>query len=694
METQRLKKLAGAGVALASCVALFAGGLATAPAYAVDYPPFSASDNFLPGSLKSSSEVPTVSLTVTKYKQTNEGGDATGSVNDATTVGGDDRETLAGVEFKLWELTVDNGKSVTDVKITDGKAGKDAAKTDVGGTVTINEPGIDNGSLSEPTLPAGQSSVKTTNSQGVIQWTWPNDGTVHYYVLQEIDEGPNTVHQFTEPAETTLFGLPFYTVATDDAKTSGYVYSLSVFPKNISTTPFNKTVKEDGDIVQAGDTLHYTLTQKIETQGTAHTDDGKFYLSQIGGSNQPQLRLVDRLSSALEVQTPAPKAQWTCKIDDPENPGRQKTTTAEDVPGASYDGVKKSTAAQTANPDKVNGGTGKIFPAEEDSVDVQYAIFDFWSDQGVGFVRAVNDANCVSAVTITIELTAKIVSNGDDTAATPGTITNTAGGNFNNGANQDLPKTTTYNLAAGFNFVKTDSQTDKALASAVFRLSKPDDPTQFLLDDGTFANTEPAGEDGAKFVSATSTKTGVVTFAGLPLFTATQKAKPNKAEWEVDTDWVTATRTGAPATGGTATPGLLHLVEVTTPDGYKAPGTDFKVVDFSSLEGKKVSDLTSNTTIEPDYTKFDFGQFNADEAKLAANDPNTSKKFYYTATNGDLVKVEHGLINFLPEEKPGVIGLPLTGGAGVVIFLIVGATIMGVTLYVRRRHNRSNAVAA
>lgn len=619
MENHKIQRAAGAAVALASCAAMFAAAALAPTASAVG--PYT-DDEFKAGTLDPSKSV---SLSLTKYKSTTKGSDPTGAASDINNISGE--TPLQGVDFNLYKITsaCEPSSLVLDKETN---AGKDIAPSVKCGTA-------------DATL--SLVSKQTTDGSGKAKWDLGTFAEVGYYVLQETSTPAGVT-----VSQNTLFGLPYYTVVDD---TPGYVYNVSVFPKNVSSNQINKSV--DGPLVaQVGDELTFTLEEKVYKGATPKgttgvAKDGYLTLDEIDTSKSPQLRVVDRLSSALELTAwnyesktwsgAKPTVDWSCI--------------------GSTGGTLTDSQYSVNYPDKRHSS---IFTDDGDADGNTYLTFEFFGSSVPDF------STCESDVTLTTSFSAKVTGEGAGDAGTPGTLSNSADTEVlgDDPANPDTPVPNPDQPAivtvpaAGLNFAKTDKDI-KAVPGAVFRLASPTDKTKFLTTTGDFSD-----DKSKDYIEATSNAKGIVTFTALPLYTSGttvgESTTPN-------TTWLNGT-------------GTLSLIEFSTPDEYALPSVEFKTVDFSDLKGSAAKDLAAKGQLTPDFDSLKFGSYEVtDTTKLAT----------FTDNTGTAVK--KGLINFTSDDAP--ISLPLTGGQGVVIFLILGAAVMGVTLYVSHRRNKANVTA-
>lgn len=588
---------------------------------------FAPDDNFKKGALDKNQDV---KVRLTKYKLGETGFSPTGSVNDVKGVPSD-ATPLQGVRFSLYLITLSADCQASDLKIEKDKAGTTNSSTVLCGTVaeTPEYSGI-------------------TDGNGVIEWDTGKHNKIQYYVLQETNSPSGVI-----VSQSVIVGLPFYT--TDNDGNSGYLYNVSLFPKNISDNQINKSVTGPS-VVKSGNKLKYSLTQDIYNGAkginpvevsSAQPGDGYLDVSEIESTYTTQLRISDRLPSNLKLVTePGPKVTWTCDA-----------TSHALVQDTDYE-IKTT----EEDPKRISeNGDALLFTDGNTGQGVRYLTFDFWKtpDAATGFK---NQANlCSTKIRINIEFMAEVTDNGDAAAGAAGTIQNTANVDvFDGSAGSTNPKgpTNAKSSSAGFTFAKTDINSNKPLAGAVFRLSKPDDPTQFLRETGDF------GSEGA-LVTATSNSMGIVTFSGIPLYANSMYEELEGISRLPDTvkpnaTWISQTQ------------GKLHIVEVKSPQGYQAPNTDFGNVDFGVYTDKTASQIAAVGAIVPSMSDNLFGTYTADSAIVENN---------FKDANGKAIKI--GMKNFKPSEAP--IGLPLTGGLGIAIFLLIGITVVTITLYMRYR---------
>lgn len=254
---------------------------------------FDSADGFVPGVLNPDT-VPT--LTVTKYLSSRNGAGATGSAIDkpASGVG----TPAKGIVFNVKEIQP--------------AAGKTAAQIDLHDNATFTY------------VDAANYFAGETDGQGVIH-TWygntsngaPN-GTakafpkgLHYYIMTEnrsaspaFADGTIDGNRYVSSPDS-LFGLPYKTT-TPNGNTSGYIYNLHLYPKNVDNSSLSKvvtgTTTASGTVTSIpvpGDKIAYKVTQKIYN-ATANPGDGLLQIPEITGA-APHLRVVDRMSSSLSI---------------------------------------------------------------------------------------------------------------------------------------------------------------------------------------------------------------------------------------------------------------------------------------------------------------------------------------------------------------------------------------------------------
>jgi LPXTG-motif cell wall-anchored protein len=108
------------------------------------------------------------------------------------------------------------------------------------------------------------------------------------------------------------------------------------------------------------------------------------------------------------------------------------------------------------------------------------------------------------------------------------------------------------------------------------------------------------------------------------------------------------------------------------PNGYQRNTAVFKTLAFSGIEGKSADEIASaNPAGVVPSTKPDFKAYG------------TTVAFEDISSNA----VTQGMQNWKDNEPGKPISLPLTGGMGIIIFLVAGVAVMGIVLAVRRHRN-------
>ncbi|KJY53899.1 Uncharacterized protein JF68_02760 [Bifidobacterium coryneforme] len=581
-------------------------------------------DDFVEGALDNSK---TPQLTLTKYLTGSNGTAATGSITDAPTNG--TGTPAKDIVFNVREVVPETGKTVADINPTDTS------------TFTYASSGF--------------YAAGITNGQGVIDSWFKADGAgaptstpvtfasgQHYYVMTEntaVSPGFDPA-KYSESAPS-FFGLPYRT--TDDTGRSGYIYHLHVFPKNVSKGGLTKTVNRidrggnQVSIAQAGDVISYKVEHKIYNESTHAWKDQKLDIAEIAGDKK-DLRIVDRMGTSL-------------KMDDTSISAVITATGESDIPldrNTDYD-VKTS----ADKPDRLKNN-GKFFENEQDGK-ATYTTFDFFGDKNKVQQSVAGMASNPTVLTVKITYQATVTADGDSTGN--GGVANRVQSDFrdtDDGTGPDVipgdDGTVTPSGSVAFGKVQKDgSKTQlKALEGAVFRLADPANPTSYLATDGAF---HPTTDTGVTFFSATSSPAGLVAFTGLPILDSNNKGIA--ANWTV--------------------------VEFKAPDGYITAPNPFSQVTFGQnvvgKTDKEIVDYYGSNPIEPDYNQLSFATYTPDSA---ASRP--SIKF-----NGQ--QVAKMMMNYTKDDTDAPIGLPLTGGRGIILLLVVGVAIMGGALYLRSRRN-------
>lgn len=623
-ERRGLSKVLGLAVAGATLLA----GLVALPVTQASA--FQAEDDFVEGTLDTNK---TPQLTLTKYLSGSNGTAATGSILDRPAAGVG--TPAKDIVFNVREVVPVTGKTVADINPTDAS------------TFTY--------------ATSGFYAAGITNGQGVIDSWFKADGAgaptstpvtfasgQHYYVMTEnttVSPGFDAA-KYTESAPS-FFGLPYRTSDNSTPAKSGYIYHLHVFPKNVSKGGLTKTVTEVNrgtdkvSIAQAGDVISYKVEHKIYNESAHANNDQKLDIAEVKGQGQ-DLRIVDRMGTSLKMDTTNINVVITA-------------TGATPVPldrDADY-----TVTSQSDKPDRL-GGNGKFFANEQDGK-ASYTIFDFFGNKTKvqQAVAGMHDASGNVPTQLSVEITYKATVTADGDSTGDGGVANKVESDFNDDGNGKGPATPpsdgtiTPSGSVAFGKVQKDGSPTqlKALEGAVFRLADPAHPTSYLATDGAF---HPTTDTGVTFFSATSSPAGLVAFTGLPILDSNKKGIA--ANWTV--------------------------VEVTAPNGFITAPNPFSQVTFGpNVAGKteqQIVDYYGSNPIEPDYDQLSFATYAADSNASIANHP----KF-----NGKIVAKM--MMNYTKDDKDAPIGLPLTGGRGIILLLVVGVAIMGGALYLRNRRN-------
>ena len=647
-EGVRLPKLLGLAVAGATLLA----GMVVLPATqasADEGNGFTSEDQFVPGALD---ETKVPQLTVTKYLSMNEGFAPTGSATDGDQL--KDLTPAQGILFNVQEVQPKGeGKTLADIKADDPETWQAKSGTTLFAGVTDGQ-GVIN------TWYQGDGNGKPTSTVA----NFPA-GKGHYYILSENTANspafdPANKHKLDQnkykTAANSFFGLPYATNTSDDSQTRGFVYHLHLYPKNVTKQSFTKTVQSVADAngnvkdqitAVAGDTVTYKLSQKLYNEGdSANQYDGKLDVKELKGEGK-DIRLADRMSSSLQGNPESVKA------DIRDNAGNVTPLDAEDF-------TKDVTTNE--NPARLNDSAKKMF-ADVPTSDVTYYVFDFFTASGVSKAQGVG----ASVMELEVTYTAKVTGNGDSTGT--GGVVNDAASDYSENKNDDgTPKdpeqdhTNVTNAAIAFGSVQNKNTNFAALPGTEYRLvENADSIDKYLASDGHFY-AEGAAPNGVQLYKATANDKGLVTFAALPIFGEAQPSAQAADKTVQNVNWT--------------------LVETKTPKEWRNPGVPFQTItyaDAGKTETEIVQQYGRNATIQPDYSKLNFGKFDAPaegipaETKMTFNNETVSKYLaHYKTTEGD-----------------SPLALPLTGGRGIVLLLVVGALIMGGALYARSRRNNA-----
>ncbi|WP_445339674.1 SpaH/EbpB family LPXTG-anchored major pilin [Bifidobacterium sp. ESL0825] len=657
----RLPKLLGLVVAGATLLA----GMVVLPATqaSADDLGFAAADDFVAGDLNTT-KVP--KLTVTKYLSLDNGSAPTGSANDAVQLNSNHDLTPAqGVVFKVMEVVPKAGNSLADIDANSDQT------YDVKSGSTVFA-GVTNGQGVIDTWYAANSdgSLNIDKTTGKFTGTPVNfpAGANHYYILSEdrdhspafSDDNPNKLDKANyKTATNSFFGLPYATNGTDQNKTRGYIYHLHLYPKNVSKQSFAKTVQSvkgsDGIAktqmtATAGDTVTYVLSQKIYNEPDHKTQDGKLDVSELSTTGSTDIKFADRMSSSLQGKDGTIKAV----IRDSSGTELQKLELNTDYT------VNLTTKE---NPSSLNDSSKKMF-ADAPSKNVTYWVFNFFTASGVSKVQNIKN-NSVMQLEVTYD--ALVTGEGDSTGT--GGVVNDAASDFSDnkdstGNKAPMPShTNVTNAAVAFGSVQSKNQNPQygALPDTEYRLvENADSIDKYLGSDGKFYGSNDEVPSGVQIYKATANDKGLVVFAGLPIFGTGPGKATNKTVQS--TSWM--------------------LVETKTPDGWRNPGIPFGTITFGDVgltEEQIVQKYGRDATLQPDYTKLNFGKF---EAPASGVPGDIQMKF-----NNQLIS--RYLAHYKTTDGDSPLALPLTGGRGILLLLAVGALIMGGALYARNRRNNT-----
>lgn len=592
-------------------------------------------------------------LTVTKYLSTTTGGAPTGSVDDATAAS-KDRTPAVDVVFNVFEVTPKSGTTFADI-----------------------DPANDQTYVKVP----NQSYAGITDGGGVIStWFTANtDGSldtaagarefpagVHYYVMVEnqsvspsFQPGGRYAGQGYEAAQNSFFSLPFRTQDNSNGREPGYLYHLHLYPKNVNNSDITKQVTNwvDGSnqkqvLARPGDTITYKLNQKIYNEHPTFTSpntsnkDGKLDVAELQASGI-DLRVSDRLTTALEYQLDSESIQLVGgSAPMTLGSGDYDRNLDEKVPGSFQDD-------RTIHADK------PLFP-NDPKAGTKYLTFDFFKNPSA-IKSYISQNDTVKVFTLEITFKAKVTAAGDSTGASQGSLQNTVmstnsdvGNGVNPGGRVDTPSAT-----ASFGKVTKDGN---PLGGAVFRLVDPTDDNKYLASDG---NTYSINDlpPGASFYSATSTTQGAVVFTALPILDSNNRGRY----------------------------GNWRLEEWKAPAGYNRPTVLFSKISFApatatdyDINGVDATDIVrhfGSTPLEATHKFLSFGQYNYKGGNPAGTPANE------ITVGGH--KVGNYMANYTGGDGP--VTLPLTGGRGIALLLVIGLLVMGGALYARNRRNASRA---
>ncbi|WP_339346999.1 LPXTG cell wall anchor domain-containing protein [Bifidobacterium apis] len=652
----RLPKLLGLAVAGATLLAGMVVLPATQASAATDYG-YNAEDDFRPGAVQSDVHP---QLTVTKYLSLAQGYSPTGSSKDAVELSKNaDLVPAKGIAFNVREVIPQPGQNLSDISASDENTYK----------VTANYIGITDGQgVINTWYPADTATnapaVDISDSSKAVSFP---GGANHWYVLVENrDESPafkaNNPNKLDsnkyQDAAPSFFGLPYAANSLDATDTAsqvqGYIYHLHLYPKNMNITQFSKTVQSVKDsqnnvkpqrTAVAGDTISYKLTQKLYNTGVKTPKDGKLDVSELNGDGK-DLRIVDRMSSSLKLKGEFKVVLHADGVDD-----------VQLAEGATADYTESQ---PTSNPNSF--GDNKMFANEAPSSNVSYYQFDFFNT----LTKVKNFTPKAFLLVITYDAT--VTGDGDSTG-TDG-VANDAASDFTenvdaDGNHQDPIRehTNVINAVIAFGAVQNEKTKFAALPDTEFRLIKSEkEPDEYLASDGNFYATDKVPE-GVVLYKATANKNGLVAFAALPVFGTPAPTKD---------------------AGKTVQAGDWLLKETKTPKDWRNPGIPFHTVTFGDAgktEEQVAQEYGPHATIQPDYTKLGFGKFGRTPKQITDGGG--------TAIQFNNVPVQTYLAHYATSDADAPLALPLTGGRGILLLLVVGALIMGGALYARNRRNNA-----
>ena len=545
-----------------------------------------------------------------------------------------------------------SGKNLADIDANNPDTW-DAKYTDASKTFA----GITDGHGVISTWYQGDANGKPTATEA----TFPA-GANHYYILIENTGNspafdPSNKHGIDQTkyktAANSFFGLPYATNGSDTNQTRGFIYHLHLYPKNVNTQSFAKTVQSikgaDGNVKDqttavAGDTITYKLSQKLYKDATPHEKDGKLDVSELKGQGK-DVRLADRMSSSLQGNPDTVKAVI-----------RDSAGNTVDLAAADFN---KDVASNT-NPARLNDPSQKMF-ADAPTSDVTYWVFDFFTTSGVTKAQSVG----TSVMELEVTYDALVTGNGDSTGT--GGVVNDAASDYSENTNSDgTPKdpeqdhTNVTNAVIAFGSVQNKKTDYAALPGTEYRLvQNADSIDKYLASDGKFY-ADGTAPTGVQVYKATANNKGLVSFAALPIFGTGAGRAADKTVQSVN--WM--------------------LVETKTPTGWRNPGIPFEKItygDVGSTEAQIVEKYGRNATLTPDYQQLNFGKFAAPVGEM----PEANKMVF----NHDAVA--RYLAHYKTTDSDSPLALPLTGGRGILLLLVVGALIMGGALYARNRRNNA-----
>ena len=514
----------------------------------------------------------------------------------------------------------------------------------------------------------------------------PNDTTKTvrtYFVLQETDSPYNDYSK----SENSVFDLPYRTtnIATDadgtvTSKEDGYVYNLSVFPKNVNTKAFSKVVTDiNGDpaasMAKVGDVINYALTYKLAgvkrpepTEG-ASPDYTKVYLDDFDGTTaNTGIRIADRLSSALQFNNATAEIQY------------QNENGVAQTPTQLTENTDYTRTEPTDVPTQI-GGTTPLFNGS--NAHSKYEVFDFFNGHaGSSYNIPENSKN----VAVVVNIKVKVVSTDDTQGHNPGYLVNDAAEDAVPApGHHDEHHDQSFTASAGFQFAKVHKGDFAPVEGAVFRLTKPGHPDEYLASDGNFykedsSTHQPVDAQGhavadTTFVQATSNDKGLVTFTALPIFAP-----------DSSTSGTTTTHTYKFNDADHLT---FDVLEYLPANGYDKPTMAFEKVSWANEAGQAITAADSGKRFLPDGTTVDTdGTVTASTLDF--------KQWGTTLSGNAIIKNDEGknvtnaLMNWKHGDSGKPIDLPLTGGKGIILLLALGAVIMAIVIIDRKRRAARN----
>lgn len=613
---------------------------------------YSAADDFEAGALKSTK---TPELTVKKYWSNVQGSTmSTGSEQDDN-LRDSSAQPAEGVVFSLQEVTPVNGASESTM---DQNNSSTYHKTGTIYYAVTNASGIaESWGTTYTPAPANNPAGATVTDITTLP------AGHHFYLLHE--EYSPKANEYNK-AEDSIFDLPYRAVNADGTtKTDGYVYHLHVFPKNVSSNPITKQITsitenngtQQTTMAKVGDTVNYRIVYRYDGyQRPENTPDAGFYWSdnQFNGGD---VRIVDRLSASFgqprQTETPAVKF---------------------DVNGVEHTAYVSTyaTTALTQAPSTPNGFDGQPIFNDTSRVpsDARYFIWNFFDGRNVlvsgsdGNGPNVTIPTNATNIRIVLNLQADLVSTNDDDSHAEGTLVNDVA--FSNGKHHQGQNTGT-TASAGVQFGKSDTA-GNPLKDVRFRLVNPANHQEFLCTDGQFhaPNEDGTFAAGETPVEATSNVRGVVTFVNLPIFdTETSGDHAGQAHFHA------------------ANLLSFDVIEMNAPDGYDRPNVTFGTVSFASHAGQYVSQRQDGTAFTPDDPQLNFNEWSA--ATKITDPAAVGRLANFTDINNKKIPTTKILVNWKHGEPGKPIHLPLTGGQGIVLLLVLGAAIMAIVLVERKR---------